>query len=58
MKLTQTRLLRQVGQGQGLIEMSIDPGQYVTLYAWRQPAGDRRQTPLHGGLVLDQMGKQ
>ena len=33
MKLTQTRLLRQVGQGQGLIEMSIDPGQYVTLYA-------------------------
>lgn len=37
MKLTQTRLLRQVGQGQGLIEMSIDPGQYVTLYAWRSP---------------------
>lgn len=37
MKLTQTRLLRQVGQGQGLIEMSIDPGQYVTFTPGASP---------------------
>lgn len=58
MELTESRLLRQVGQGQRLIEVGIDLGQHVTLHARRQPSGDRRQTPLHGGIVLDQMGEQ
>ena len=58
MKFTQSRLLRQVGQGQRLIEMSVDPGQYVTFHPWRQSSCDRGQAPLHCGIVLDQMGEQ
>lgn len=37
MKFTQSRLLRQVGQGQWLIEVSVDPGQHVTLHPGASP---------------------
>ena len=58
MELTESRLLRQVGQGQRLIEVGIESRPARDASRPAPASGDRRQTPLHGGVVLDQMGEQ